>query len=1262
MQTVFVGASSVVEPKRVRNSPSFSISQLASTYHFSCNKLIQLSGRKSNNNLKVSPDRITEAHFRRGELFELSLKNSLDNVIDCTNADPTNARLILQSAQPGQCLYQLPLKVPSVWYEQFNIGRKYKIRIFIPDFIFVNGTGQQRTLRIIDAKAAKGTTISHQFQVASYAYFLKYIIRNMRGMDVDISGGVWLPSDPQEPQLFRLDFLNLKIEQFYLKELPEILSEKPVTWLFNNKCRGCTFVEHCRSEAEGTPGQTPYMTEAKVEALLPTDIEDLAFRLSGLALNARSLWESLPYHFRIAHAHDAPVFMGNSTLKFPHSVTHELYISLLVDPVSQRMYTYSIQLYDSKKVAIDYFCTSKSIRMTNGVAEEKDCIQLAEMLAEDLVAILRWWHGTVMKLVMFLPTEYEKKCLQDVLIQCIAVDQPISGVARSAAKEVLLTMFSDGQLLTIDTDDIPEILDCSQAGPKIVIIEDIIRENVALPVYGFYRLQDMAYYMVKKHKHIMTDSEIYQKWESGQYINHDMKNRMKIYFKVVQRYKGLARNYQRHIEPGVNLFLLSPGEVRIARTRAFNSSYIGKLYFFKMFEAVTACEKKRKERFKGFEEDEEEKGGVHILFLGFEDVESPTLKTKSKAGRFAVIPRCDDDRPMDMLKVTTMLEYILVENSDEGALEAILFPDLKYRAQMQSLPLPAFDIYDIDPTNSTILMKGTFKRAYLTHGKHYRMYQRYIDFTVDKALQTLQAVDQRGEESIFVQLLKSPNLWAKQNVAHVIPKNLRSAALRLRDEFGMSPSQQLISNETMHRRLQIVWGPPGSGKTHFLALFVVWYLTYLADKSVRIGITAYTRAAVHNLLQRIAQVQRQRRGANFKLISMVRKVPKEPVEGMIYCQASSLNRHLGKGAVVIGGTVWDWSKVRQTWPSEAGCDIFIIDEASQLLVSDAAIGIEMLKQRDSRLIVAGDHMQLGPILQNEYPLLQKDQPLLFGSIQQCLMRRKDGRVCGSGDFFLGKGSRHDFGPSTIQLKDNWRMNDELNGFFQQIYGDDYLARYPDIHCAYLKEVWEDDSNEHVRQALASDKAITLVKVQEKRNQMLQTEARVVATIVKWHLRYRIDVGRPKPYAMIVTPHHRQRNAVLLWLKQEVNDGLVMVDTVEKMQGLECELVIACFTFLRAESESALDFLLDFRRWNVAVSRARCKVIVMTTDQMLLPRGMNVFSKKETSEGWGFVSLLEQWASQHQAVVHWQDDDDDSDEDYGGFDRETLAFLFHTGLL
>lgn len=79
---------------------------------------------------------------------------------------------------------------------------------------------------------------------------------------------------------------------------------------------------------------------------------------------------------------------------------------------------------------------------------------------------------------------------------------------------------------------------------------------------------------------------------------------------------------------------------------------------------------------------------------------------------------------------------------------------------------------------------------------------------------------------------------------------------------------------------------------------------------------------------------------------------------------------------------------------------------------------------------------------------------------------------------------------------------------------------------------------------------------------------------------------------------------------------------------------------------------------------RCKVIVVTTNQMLVPRGMKVFQKKETAEGWGFVWLLEQWAQQHNAIVHWKDwdDDDDSDTDYGGFDEEELALYLDTGLL
>ncbi|RUS26791.1 AAA domain-containing protein [Jimgerdemannia flammicorona] len=280
--------------------------------------------------------------------------------------------------------------------------------------------------------------------------------------------------------------------------------------------------------------------------------------------------------------------------------------------------------------------------------------------------------------------------------------------------------------------------------------------------------------------------------------------------------------------------------------------------------------------------------------------------------------------------------------------------------------------------------------------------------------------------------------------------------------------------------------------------------------------------------------------------------------------------------------------------------------------------------------------QLGPILQNDYPVLPDDQPLLFGSIQQCLMRKANGRVLGNDTFFLRKGHKHDFGPCTIQLKDNWRMNDELNLFFQQIYGTDFIARFPNLKLNYTAS---GTANVLVNRILDPDHAITLVKLRflgshtPSAHHLLQTEAQVVAPIVRAYIKNLPVRTARKPPVFIVTPHHRQRVAVSSQLFPDLND-LVTVNTVEKMQGQEAELVIACFTFLSIKDQVSVDFLLDFHRWNVAVSRARCKVIIVTTEAMLVPKGMDMFRKKTTAEGWGFVWLLERWAKERESVVEW----------------------------
>ncbi|PKC06025.1 hypothetical protein RhiirA5_501686, partial [Rhizophagus irregularis] len=283
-------------------------------------------------------------------------------------------------------------------------------------------------------------------------------------------------------------------------------------------------------------------------------------------------------------------------------------------------------------------------------------------------------------------------------------------------------------------------------------------------------------------------------------------------------------------------------------------------------------------------------------------------------------------------------------------------------------------MYDLGASLRDTRLKGSSIFRYEKEIK-YRLYKRYYDINLDRVLDTLTTMDERNEhESVFMNLLKDPNEWALTGEVEQFKKI----------KLQISPSQEEISKKILERRLQIVWGPPGSGKTHFLSLFTTWYLSeYKSDDS-----------------------------------------KKNHFNGIKKCRAWSLWNKIGINdkPTVIGSTVWDWFKVRKSWNSGwVGCDIMIIDEGSQLLVSDASIAIECLNPKTGKLIVAGDHMQFGPILRATYPTFPLNHPLIFGSILQCLMRKENGNVIHEENLILREGQKHNFGPLTAQLKENWRM-------------------------------------------------------------------------------------------------------------------------------------------------------------------------------------------------------------------------------------------------
>ncbi|CAI2164758.1 18981_t:CDS:10 [Funneliformis geosporum] len=1321
---------------------SMAISDLSKYYQYNCDKLLRLMWDKDYIRQKSAQDKdikkytpkmddstLRDALRHRGMEFESEIKrklNELYEVIDCQHMSPADTKNVLRNVKVGQMLYQMKFDVPKGFYDAMGIKDIVKLKAFIPDFIEVKDEDGEKKLMVYDAKASKSARVPHQFQVASYAYLLEFVVKKIRGLSISRSGGIYLPSTqgPFQLQTFRMDFLLPKIERFFRDELPRIITAQKVPWHYNSRCITCEFVNVCRKDADGSIAMIPYLSLEKAEDLKTfiqdwksggdemdategpsssnindedVDIEDLADYFDNLKLDEKKPKESkivvdtrikqiVKYDSRLnsspylkALETKQAQFIGVASANFPQKTDHNLLISMSTDPFLSRPFGWGVCLYTSDGRILQNFRRAEAIPKND--ESTKTFIILMDKFVTILEKSFEYLSRVKSRACVFVYAEQEKRTIQDALLEIISMDpDTISSAVQHTATRCLFNLFEDSSLLlgsgNIGGDgDVTELPDEWREFPRLIILEQSIRENVAIHVPGFYRFVDIWQQLVKPklHDQELLDSleqhiedidleDIYALWVSARSpvsrTSEAQLLRVDFGCAVIKAYYELLKESTEDIS---SKLLFTPQVFTFTEIKAFKHHYLGKIHFFKQFEAVTDCAKIRSARIKDFIQGEAVYG-IRIQFEKFTKKEGQEWIAK-----FNILSR---GREGNVLEYNALKEFILVEDNPEGVLEAIRFPDMKYRNKFFGYPLSVVCLYDInnsDPQKREIWLKGVFKKKLTGDSvNEYRLYKRYLDFNLDKVLTMLTEIDERNDDkSAFLDLLKNPNAWGSRSLTEEVEqfKEIKATALKLRDAFSMSPSQKEISAELLEKRLQIVWGPPGSGKTHFLALFITWYLSTVKPKPTGtntnyiIGVTAFTRAAIDNLLERISSVQMQRHKTDdFKIIRLVKDLKKQPLNNnMEECKAETLPKKLAgnkigiiEKPVVIGGTVWDWYKVRREWGSGwAGCDIMIVDEGSQ---ANASLAIECLNYKSGRLVVAGDHMQLGPIIQNTYPIFPPDHPLIFGSVQQCLMRREDGSVFHEEDFFLKKGQKHDFGPLTIQLRDNWRMNKELNCFFQRIYGDDYISKNPNQKLNFEDPKLSHIEDPLIQKILSPDSAITLVKLSMASNikrgdgsrisgsgllssQFLQNEADVVAKITSAYFES-VKESRTKTKAslFIVTPHHRQRFAIQSRLVRYMNnqDISLQINTVEKMQGQEADIVISCFGFLDLnEISKESEFLFDRNRWNVAISRARCKAIVITTDEMLYPRSIEIFANKKTSEGWVFLSMVEKWVQDNK---------------------------------
>ena len=256
-----------------------------------------------------------------------------------------------------------------------------------------------------------------------------------------------------------------------------------------------------------------------------------------------------------------------------------------------------------------------------------------------------------------------------------------------------------------------------------------------------------------------------------------------------------------------------------------------------------------------------------------------------------------------------------------------------------------------------------------------------------------------------------------------------------------------------------------------------------------------------------------------------------------------------------------------------------IDEAAQAL--EAACWIPI--RRVSRVVFAGDHCQLPPTV--------KSIAALKGGLGKTLMERiVENR------------------PETVTLlKMQYRMNEEIMRFSSDWFYGNQVESAPEVKYRSILDLdipmtWVDTSqfSEYSDNSDYSEKSTSPLFheefVGESFGRINKAEAELTLLTLENYfkkigkeriLEERLDVGIISPYRVQVQYLRR-----LLKKKEWARPfrHLISVNTVDGFQGQERDIIL--ISLVRSNDEGQIGFLRDLRRMNVAITRARMKLIIL----------------------------------------------------------------------
>jgi len=375
-------------------------------------------------------------------------------------------------------------------------------------------------------------------------------------------------------------------------------------------------------------------------------------------------------------------------------------------------------------------------------------------------------------------------------------------------------------------------------------------------------------------------------------------------------------------------------------------------------------------------------------------------------------------------------------------------------------------------------------------------------------------------------------------------------------------------------------GPPGTGKTYSGAQIAV----SLMSEGRRVGVTAPTHKAIHNLVDEIERVARSR-GVRFKGFKKGKGedayVSPFGDSGSIKNVGNPACEAPGEDVLLVAGTSWLFAREGM----EGVIDTLLIDEAGQFALADAlAVGTSA-----RNLVLLGDPQQLAHVSQGVHP-----EGVGVSAI---------GHVLGS--------ERTMSADRGLFINVSRRMHPEVCRFVSEISYSGELHSLPG--CGDQRIDSAGLSGAGLRAILVPHAGNRRESEEEAHALLEQVRLLAGGTVAQADgcIRPIEEVG-----VMVVTPY----NAQVRLLRHCLPDW-VEVGTVDKFQGREAAVVF--FSMATSSGEDVprnVDFLYSRNRLNVAVSRAKCLAVLVASPALLTIRCRTVEQMRLVNALCRFVEL------------------------------------------